>query len=60
MNALFDEVSWAYAGRNTSSTQRAAGRQASGPANLLSVNVDDLLTKHGLRGNWLQLCDEMA
>ena len=30
----------------------------SGPAYLLSVNVDDLLGKQGLRGNWLQPGDD--
>ena len=30
----------------------------SGPANLLSVNVTDLLREHGLRGNWLHPGDD--
>jgi hypothetical protein len=58
VSALIDEVSWAYAGREHKLDAEGPGHPVSGPANLLSVNVTDLLTKHGLRGNWLHLCDD--
>ena len=54
VSALIDEVSWAYAGREHKLEAEGPGRPVSGPVNLLSVNVDDLLGKHGVRGNWLQ------
>jgi hypothetical protein len=50
---LIDEVSFAYAGHKHRLEKGGAGRPLNGPANLLSVNVADLLGKHGLRGNWL-------
>ena len=58
VNALFDEASWAFAGRNHKLIAEGRGRPVSGPANVLSVNVDDLLREHGLRGNWLQPGDD--
>jgi len=57
VSALFDEVSWAYAGRNHKLEAEGRGRPASVAA-LLSVNVADLLKKEGLRGNWRQLGDD--
>ena len=54
VSALLDEVSWAYAGREHKLDAEGRGRPVSGPASVLSVNVDDLLREHGLRGNWLQ------
>ena len=57
-NALFDEASWAFAGSNHKLVAEGRGRPVSGPADLLSVNVDDLLREHGLRGNWLQPGDD--
>ena len=54
VRAIIDEVSWAYAGREHKLEAEGPGRPVSGPVNLLSVNVDDLLGKHGVRGNWLQ------
>ena len=58
VNALVDEVSWTYAGSEHKLVTEGRGRSVSGPANLLSVNVDDLLKAHGLRGNWLKLGDD--
>jgi hypothetical protein len=52
---LTDEVSFAYAGRKHKLEQSGAGRPLNGPANLLSVNVADVLRKYGIRGNWLDL-----
>jgi hypothetical protein len=51
-SALFDQVSWAYAERDYKLVAEGPGHPMSGAANLLSVNVDDLLREHGLRGNW--------
>ena|SRR5262245_47520893 len=58
VSALFDEVSWAYAGRKHQLDAEGRGRPVSAPASLLSVNVADLLRKHGVLGNWLQLGDK--
>ena len=55
---MVDEVSWTYAGSEHKLVTEGRGRSVSGPANLLSVNVDDLLKAHGLRGNWLKLGDD--
>jgi hypothetical protein len=58
VDAIVDEVSFAYAGREHKLDPHGPGRPVSAPASLLSVNVADLLQKHGVRGNWLQLGDE--
>src|SRR5262245_61701958 len=58
VSALIDEVSWAYAGREHKLEAEGRGRPVSGPVNLLSVNVADLLRKNGLRGSWLQPGDD--
>jgi hypothetical protein len=58
VNALFDQVSWAYAEREYKLEADGPGHPVSGPANLLTVNVDDLLRENGLRGNWLKLGDD--
>jgi hypothetical protein len=50
---LTDEVSWAFAGRDHKLERGGRGRPADGPANLLSVNVADVLMKHKIRGSWL-------
>jgi hypothetical protein len=50
---LTDEVSWAFAGREHKLQRGGRGRPADGPANLLSVNVADILMKHKIRGSWL-------
>ena len=55
---LFDQVSWAYVERKYKFVAEGPGRPVSAPASLLAVNVADLLQKHGVRGNWLQLVDE--
>src|SRR5262249_15187161 len=55
---VIDEVSYAYAGRAHKLVRGGAGRPPNGPANLLSVNVADMLTRHGVRGNWQGLSDE--
>src|SRR5262245_40578116 len=53
-SALFDQVSWAYAERGYKLVAEGPGRPVSASANLLSVNVDDLLgEEYGVRGNWL-------
>jgi hypothetical protein len=57
VSALFDEVSWAHAGRKHKLDAEGRGRPASVAA-LLSVNVADLLMKEELRGNWLQPGDD--
>jgi hypothetical protein len=53
LRELTDVVSFAYVGRKHKLEQTGAGRPLSGPANLLSVDVADLLSKYGIRGNWL-------
>ena len=53
LRELTDVVSFAYVGRKHKLEQTGAGRPLSGPANLLSVDVADLLRKYGIRGNWL-------
>jgi hypothetical protein len=58
VNDLVHQVSWAYAEREYKLIAEGRGRPVPGPANLLSVKVDDLLKAHGLRGNWLQLGDD--
>ena len=58
VSALVHQVSWAYNEREYKLEAEGPGRPVSGPACLLSVNVADLLQKHGVRGNWLQLGDE--
>jgi hypothetical protein len=58
VNDLVHQVSWAYAEREFKLDAEGPGRPVSGPANLLSVNVADLLREHGLRGNWLKLGDD--
>ena len=56
---LVDQVSWAYAERDYKLVAEGPGRTVSASANLLSVNVDDLLREeHGVRGNWLQPGDD--
>jgi hypothetical protein len=55
---LTDEVSFAYAGHKHTLEQSGAGRPLDGPANLLSVNVADVLRKYGIRGNWLGYGDD--
>jgi hypothetical protein len=50
---LTDEVSWAFVGREHKLERGGRGRPADGPANLLSVNVADILMKHKIRGSWL-------
>ena len=49
---LVDEVSYAYAGRHHELKAGGAGRPPNGNEMLLSVNVADVLGKHGFRGNW--------
>jgi hypothetical protein len=49
---LVDEVSCAYAGRHHELKGSGAGRPPNGNEMLLSVNVADLLGKHGIQGNW--------
>jgi hypothetical protein len=53
LRELIDVVSFAYVGRKHTLEQTGAGRPVNGPANLLSVDVADLLSKYGIRGNWL-------
>jgi hypothetical protein len=54
---LIDEVSFSYAGNEHKLAVDGAGRPPDGPANLLSVNVADVLGQHGIHGNWLGLGD---
>jgi hypothetical protein len=58
VSALVDQGSFAYVERGYRLIAEGRGRPVSAAANLLSVNVDDLLREHGLRGNWLQLGDD--
>jgi len=53
LRELIDAVQYAYVGHEHKLEQTGAGRPLSGPANLLSVDVADLLSKYGIRGNWL-------
>jgi hypothetical protein len=53
LRELIDVVSFAYVARNHKLEKTGAGRPLSGTANLLSVDVADLLSKYGIRGNWL-------
>ena len=53
LTELTDVVSFAYVARKHKLEQTGAGRPLNGPTNLLSVDVADLLSKHGVRGNWL-------
>jgi hypothetical protein len=59
VNDLVHQVSLAYVEREYKLVADGPGRPVSASANLLSVNVDDLLREdHGVRGNWLQLGDD--
>jgi hypothetical protein len=49
---IVEEVSYAYAGRQHVLKANGAGRPPNGTAMLLSVNIADLLDKHGIQGNW--------
>ena len=53
VSELTDVVSFAYVGRKHKLEQTGAGRPLNGAANLLSVEVADVLSKYGIRGNWL-------
>jgi hypothetical protein len=53
LRELTDVVSFAYVGRKHKLEQPGAGRPLNGAANLLSVEVADVLSKYGIRGNWL-------
>jgi hypothetical protein len=53
VDELVNEVSFSFAGRAHMLESDGAGRPPNGPANLLSVNVADVLDKYGVRGNWL-------
>lgn len=53
LRELTDVVSFAYVGRNHKLEQPGAGRPLNGTANLLSVELADVLSKYGIRGNWL-------
>src|ERR1035437_4712635 len=55
VDELVDEVSFSFAGREHKLQLDGAGRPPDGPAILLSVNVADLLQKHNIRGNWVDL-----
>ena len=55
---LIDQVSWAYVEREYKLEGEGPGRPVSAPACFLSVNVADLLKKHGVLGNWLRLGDD--
>src|SRR5262249_6117509 len=55
---LVDQVSWAYVEREYKLEGEGPGRPVSAPACLLSVNVADLLEKHGVLGNWLHPGDD--
>jgi hypothetical protein len=50
---LTDVVSFAYVGRKHKLEQTGAGRPLNGAANLLSVEVAAVLSKYGIRGNWV-------
>jgi hypothetical protein len=52
VNDLVHQVSLAYVEREYKLVAEGPGHPVSGAANLLTVNVDDLLREHGLRGNW--------
>jgi hypothetical protein len=58
VSALVWEVSCVYAGREHKLEGEGPGRPVSAPACLLSVNVADLLEKHGVLGNWLHPGDD--
>jgi hypothetical protein len=53
LRELTDVVSFAYVGRKHKLEQPGAGRPLNGTANLLSVEVANVLSKYGIRGNWL-------
>jgi hypothetical protein len=59
VNDLVHQVSFAYVEREYKLVAEGPGRPVSASANLLSVNIDDLLREeHGVRGNWLQPGDD--
>ncbi|MGY3578917.1 hypothetical protein [Bradyrhizobium sp. USDA 4504] len=58
VQALIDEVSWAFAGGEHKLRGSGRGRPVDGPEKLLSVLVANVLSEHGIRGNWLGLGDE--
>jgi hypothetical protein len=52
VDEIVEEVSYAYAGRQHVLKADGGGRPSNGTAMLLSVNIADLLDKHGIQGNW--------
>jgi hypothetical protein len=58
VDELVDEVSFSFVGREHVLKSDGAGRPLNGPANLLSVNIVDVLRKYGIRGNWLSRGDD--
>ena len=56
--ALIDAVSYAFVGRNLALVSAGAGRPLSASANVLSIDVRDILKQAGIRGCWGMLGDE--
>ena len=55
---LEHEAAWAFEGRKHRLKSGVPGRPANGISLLLSINVDDVLERHGIKGNWLGLGDK--
>ncbi len=55
---IVEAVSWAYAGRNIQLTNDGPGRPPAASGNILSIDVADILSGEGVRGNWLAPGDE--
>jgi hypothetical protein len=52
VDEIVEEVSYAFAGRQHVLKANGAGRPPNATAMLLSVNIADLLDKHGIKGSW--------
>jgi hypothetical protein len=55
---VVDAVSWAYVGRQNQLTRVGPGRPPAASRNVLSIDIADILSREGLRGNWLAAGDD--
>jgi hypothetical protein len=54
LEALVDEISWAFAGTAHQLKREGRGRPVDGAEKLLAARIPQVLKDHGVRGNWLQ------
>ncbi|WP_159011351.1 hypothetical protein [Bradyrhizobium sp. S69] len=54
LQALVDEISWAFAGAAHQLRREGRGRPVDGAEKLLAVRIPQVLKDRGVQGNWLQ------